>query len=139
MVKYVVSACLAGIPCRFDGKDNRNDFVVGLVRAGRALPLCPEQLGGLGTPRTPSERRDGRVVTKCELDVTEQFRRGAKITLALARLYKCTEAILKARSPSCGSGKIYDGTFSKTLVAGDGVTAKLLKQKGIRVRSEDEL
>jgi len=133
----LVSACLAGIPCRWDGAEKGEDAIIDLVRRGEAVLVCPEQLGGLTTPRSPSELKDGRVISKDGRDVTVEFRRGAEITLAMAKRYGCTEAILKARSPSCGSGRIYDGSFSGSLVPGDGVTAALLKANGIVVRTED--
>ena len=134
----IVSACLAGYRCRYDGKTVPDDAIVDLVRTGNAIPVCPEMLGGLPCPRVPSERTaDGeRVVTKEGTDVTEAFRRGADETLRLAQLYGCTRAILKARSPSCGKGTVYDGTFSGTLMEGDGVTAELLMKHGITVESK---
>ena len=134
----IVSACLAGYRCRYDGKTVPDDAIVDLVRTGNAIPVCPEMLGGLPCPRVPSERTaDGeRVVTKEDVDVTEAFRRGADETLRLAQLYGCTRAILKARSPSCGKGTVYDGTFSGTLREGDGVTAELLMKHGITVESK---
>lgn len=109
--------------------------------AGRhdLVPVCPEQLGGLPTPRTPSERRGDRVVMNTGADVTEQYRRGAEAALRLCRLTGCEAAILKERSPSCGCGRIYDGTFTGTLTDGDGVTAALLKENGIKVYGESEL
>lgn len=135
----IVSACLAGIPCRWDGKSKSDERVMRLVREGKALPLCPEQLGGLTTPRESAEIRAGRVFSKSGTDVTAQFQRGAEIVWETARQCGCSEAILKARSPSCGSGRIYDGSFSGGLVDGDGLTARLLKKKGILVRTEEEL
>ncbi len=134
----IVSACLAGYRCRYDGKTVPDDAIVDLVRTGNAIPVCPEMLGGLPCPRVPSERTaDGeRVVTKEGTDVTEAFRRGADETLRLAQLYGCTRAILKARSPSCGKGTVYDGTFSGTLREGNGVTAELLMKHGITVESK---
>ena len=134
----IVSACLAGYRCRYDGKTVPDDAIVDLVRTGNAIPVCPEILGGLPCPRVPSERTaDGeRVVTKEGADVTEAFRRGADETLRLAQRYGCTRAILKARSPSCGKGTVYDGTFSGTLREGDGVTAELLMKHGITVESK---
>ena len=134
----IVSACLAGYRCRYDGKTVPDDAIVDLVRTGNAIPVCPEMLGGLPCPRVPSERTaDGeRVVTKEGTDVTEAFRRGADETLRLAQRYGCTQAILKARSPSCGKGTVYDGTFSGTLREGDGVTAELLMKHGITVESK---
>ena len=134
----LVSACLAGIPCRWDGAEKGVEAIVDLVRRGEAILVCPEQLGGLTTPRSPSEPKEGRVLSREGLDVTAEFRRGAEITLAIAKRYGCTEAILKARSPSCGSGQVYDGSFSGRLVPGDGVTAALLKENGIRIYTEEE-
>ena len=98
--------------------------------------MCPEQLGGLATPRQPAERQGDRVVTKEGTDVTEEYRRGAEETLKLARLFQCRAAILKERSPSCGSGRIYDGSFSSTLTDGDGTAAEALKAAGIPVAGE---
>jgi uncharacterized protein YbbK (DUF523 family) len=129
----IVSACLAGFPCRYDGKARPCGQVVELVRAGKAIPVCPEQLGGLPTPRTSCEIREGRVVDAEGYDRTEAFRRGARAVLRIAQTYGATEALLQSRSPSCGSGRIYDGSFTKTLTAGDGVTARLLKENGIQV------
>lgn len=134
---FIVSACLAGCATRYDGKDNACDAVVELVRQGRAIPVCPEQLGGLPTPRPCSERREGRVVTDGGEDVTDAFTRGAHEALRLARLAGCRTAVLKMRSPSCGAGRIYDGTFSGTLIPGDGVFAALCKAEGITVLSEE--
>ena len=129
----IVSACLAGFPCRYDGKARPCAQVVELVRAGKAIPVCPEQLGGLPTPRTSCEIREGRVVDADGRDRTEAFRRGARAVLQIAQTYGATEALLQSRSPSCGSGRIYDGSFTKMLTAGDGVTARLLKENGIQV------
>ena len=129
----VVSACLAGFPCRYDGKSRPCPMAMQLVREGKAIPLCPEQLGGLSTPRTPCEISNGRVIDKNGVDRTEDYRRGAEAVLTLARTYGATQALLQNRSPSCGSGWIYDGTFSNKLVAGDGVTARLLAENGIQV------
>lgn len=134
----LVSACLAGIPCRYDGGKKTDPVVQELVRTGQAIPVCPEQLGGLTTPRQPAEIRDGRVLSRGGQDVTAQFQRGAAIALEMAREYGCHEAILKARSPSCGKGWIYDGGFAGQLKKGDGVTAALLIANGIVVRTEEE-
>ena len=135
----IVSACLAGYRCRYDGKTVPNEEIVALIKRGEAIPACPEMLGGLPCPRVPSERSaDGtRVITREGGDVTEAFRIGAEETLRLAHLYGCDRAILKARSPSCGCGLIYDGTFSGTLREGDGVTAALLRENGITVTVKD--
>ena len=135
----IVSACLAGYRCRYDGKTVPNDEIVALVKRGEAIPVCPEMLGGLPCPRTPSERSaDGaRVLMRDGKDVTEAFERGALETLRLARLYECDRAVLKARSPSCGCGRIYDGSFSDTLRDGSGVTAELLMSSGVAVEVKD--
>jgi len=142
----LVSACLAGRACRFDGTGSDDDEVARLVAEGRAVLVCPEVDGGLGTPRPPAEIVGGdgadvlagraRVVTVQGEDVTEAYIRGAERALRVAEQRGATRAILKARSPSCGSGNIYDGTFSKTLLAGDGVTAALLKMNGIDVATD---
>ena len=135
----LISACLLGCACRYDGKSKPHPLAVELARRGLAVPVCPEQLGGLPTPRKPSERQGGRVVMADGRDVTAEYRRGAEEALHLARLYGCTAAVLKERSPSCGKGQIYDGTFTGTLTAGNGVTAELLTAGGIKVYGESEL
>lgn len=135
----IVSACLAGLLCRYDGKSNTCEAVRLMVERGEAVPVCPEQLAGMTTPRPPAESVDGRVMTIDGQDVTDDFRKGAEEVLRIARTHGCREAILKARSPSCGSGRVYDGTFSKTLVDGDGVTAALLKSHGISVKTEEQI
>ena len=129
----IVSACLAGFPCRYDGKSKPCAEVVELVKAGKAIPVCPEQLSGLPTPRPPCEILAGRVVDRNGTDRTESFQQGAQAVLALAQTYGAAQALLQNRSPSCGTGWIYDGTFSKTLIAGDGITARLLQENGIQV------
>ena len=129
----IVSACLAGFPCRYDGKSRPCAEVVELVRTGKAIPVCPEQLGGLPTPRPPCEICAGRVVDRTGTDRTEAFRKGAQTVLDLAKTYGAEKALLQNRSPSCGSGWIYDGSFSGKLVQGDGVTARLLAENGIQV------
>ena len=135
----LVSACLLGCPCRYDGKSKPHESILALLKEHTLIPICPEQMGGLATPRPPAERKDGGVFTENGGDVTEQYRRGAEEALHLAKLYGCTCAVLKERSPSCGSGQVYDGSFSRTLVAGDGVTAALLKANGITVLGESEV
>ena len=129
----IVSACLAGLPCRYDGKAKPCAEVMELVRSGKAIPLCPEQLGGLPSPRPPCEIRAGRVMDREGADQTEAFRRGAEAVLAAVQAYGATEALLQNRSPSCGLGWIYDGTFSRKLVQGSGITAQLLAENGIQV------
>lgn len=135
----LVSACLAGIPCRWDGAEKSNAAVIQMVREGKAIPVCPEQLGGLSTPRAPSERFGDGVISREGHDVTREFRLGAEIVLAIAREYGCEEAILKAYSPSCGKGIIYDGSFTGTKIEGDGITAGMLMKHGIKVRTESEI
>ena len=138
-MNVLVSACLLGVSCRYDGRSKGYPLAGELLKRHTAIPVCPEILGGLSTPRAPSERRGSGVVTKDGADVTEQYRRGAQEVLRLARLYGCTAAVLKERSPACGSGEIYDGTFTHTVVEGFGVAAELLAENGIRVLGESEL
>lgn len=133
------SACLLGIKCRYDGKSKPNKKVIKLAKKEALIPVCPEQLGGLSTPREPAEQRKGKVITKSGKDVTENFKKGAREVLKLAKLLGIKEAILKQRSPSCGCGQIYDGTFSGKIVKGDGVTAALLKKNRIKVISDEDL
>ena len=135
----LISACLLGCPCRFDGKSKTHPAEEQLMRCHTLIPFCPEIYGGLPTPRPPAECRNGRVFNKNGEDVTEFYARGAAEALRLAERFGCTAAVLKARSPSCGRGAIYDGTFTGTLVPGDGVTAALLKENGIPVYTEEEL
>ncbi|MBT5022349.1 DUF523 domain-containing protein [Candidatus Woesearchaeota archaeon] len=135
----IVSACLAGMKCAWDGKARSCDKVIQLVKEGKAIPLCPEQLGGLSTPRSPVEQRDKLVVTKDGTNVSLEFNRGAQEVLKLAKLVDCKKAILKSKSPSCGSNLVYDGSFSDKLIKGDGVLAKLLKENGIEVLTEKEI
>ena len=135
----LVSACLAGEPCRYNGRDFPCPAVTALVAAGQALVVCPEVLGGLPTPRPPAEIIAGRVVTVDGEDVTDAYQAGAQLALKLAKQAGCQTAILKARSPSCGCGKIYDGSFSGRLIPGDGVFAALLKTAGIVVQTEEEI
>ena len=138
MDKLLVSACLLGTPCRYDGKSKADARVQALVGKYEIVPVCPEQLGGLPTPRVPSERRGERVVTAGGRDVTEAYRRGAEAALALCQQNGCEAAVLKEKSPSCGCGQIYDGTFSRRLIAGDGVTAEALKAHGITIYGESD-
>ena len=137
-MKILISACLLGVCCRYDGASKPHPLAAALAERHTLVPVCPEQLGGLPTPRPPAERRDGRVVTQSG-DVTEQYLRGAEETLKLCKLLGCEAAVLKERSPSCGRGQVYDGTFSGTLTAGDGVTAELLAAHGILVYGESQI
>ena len=145
----LVSACLAGRACRYDGSDNATDVVSELVRSGRAVLVCPEEQGGLGTPRPPAEIVGGdgadvldgtaRVVTQGGHDVTAEYLTGARAALEAARRGGARVAVLKSRSPSCGKGCIHDGSFTGATRSGDGVTAALLRANGIEVVTEEEL
>jgi len=135
----ICSACLLGIKCRYDGKSKRNKKILELAKKEILIPVCPEQLGGLPTPREPAEQKGKKVITKLGKDVTKKFKKGARQVLKIAKLFGVREAILKQRSPSCGCGQIYDGTFSGKIIKGNGVTAALLKRNGIKVISEEEL
>lgn len=131
----LVSACLLGEPCRYDGKSAPCAAVGELAKSRRIIPVCPEQLGGLPTPRTPCEiQPDGRVIDVQGVDRTAAFEAGARETLRIARQQGCTLALLKQNSPSCGTDRIYDGTFSGMLVPGQGKTAALLSASGITVK-----
>ena len=138
-MKILISACLLGVHCRYDGASKAYPNLEKLAKRHMLVPVCPEQLGGLATPRIPSERQGDRVRTREGADVTEVYRRGAEEALRLARTLGCEAAVLKERSPSCGCGEIYDGTFTGTLTAGDGVTAELLKAHGIPVYGESQI
>lgn len=137
--KILISACLAGINCKYNGGNNNNDKIIELIKNGNAILICPEQLGGLKTPRTPAERLENKVITKDNQDVTEEYFKGANEVLEIAKKFNIKKAILKSRSPSCGKNKIYDGTFSHTLTNRDGVTAELLRKNGIEVITEEEI
>ena len=138
MEKVLVSKCLAGYCCRYDGGNNLVPEIRQLAEDGLAVTACPEQLGGLPTPRIPSERVGGRVVNREGADVTAEFTAGAEAALRIALEHGCRTAVLKSRSPSCGKGCIYNGQFSGELVSGNGVTADLLLQNGITVITEEE-
>lgn len=139
MPRFIVSACLAGLSCRYDGSTSANPDVAKLVAARRAIPVCPEALGGLPIPRPACEIRDGRVYSVDGEDMTDVYLIGAQKALRIAREHGCTAAILKNRSPSCGVDKIYDGTFSKQLVPGNGILADLLRREGFTLFTEDHL
>ena len=138
-MKLLVSACLLGVCCRYDGDSKAYPEMEKLARCHTLVPVCPEQLGGLPTPRPPAELQGGAVRTRSGIDVTDQYRRGAEETLRLCRLLGCEAAVLKERSPSCGRGTVYDGTFTRTLTAGDGVTSELLAANGIPVYGESRI
>ncbi|MEJ3651548.1 DUF523 domain-containing protein [Actinomycetes bacterium KLBMP 9759] len=143
----LVSACLAGMRCRYDGRSRTNAEVVAAVEAGTAVPACPEMLGGLTTPRRPAEIVGGdgddvldgtaRVRTDDGADVTAQYVDGARRALAIATAVGADRATLHQRSPSCGCGERYDGSFTGSVTAGSGVTAALLRRNGIAVTPAD--
>ena len=141
MEALLVSACLMGYNCKYSGGNNAlsPETLDALRRSFRLIPVCPETAGGLPTPREPSERRGERIVSRDGRDVTAAFQKGAALTLRLAERYGAKRALLKCNSPSCGSGFVYDGSFSGKLVPGDGVTAELLKSRGIAVVGENVL
>lgn len=138
-MNILVSACLLGVACRYDGKSREYPGMEELMQRHNLIPFCPECYGGLPTPRPSAERRGDRVMTRNGLDVTIQYEKGAREALRLAQRFGCTCAVLKERSPSCGAGEIYDGSFSRTVVPGDGVTAQLLRAHGIRVIGESQI
>ena len=138
-MKLLVSACLLGVGCRYDGKSNQLPQYKRLLKEHTCIPVSPEQLGGLPTPRCPAERLGGKIVTEDGRDVTEQFLRGTAEALRLCDLYHCKAALLKERSPSCGSHFVYDGTFTGTVVPGQGVTAALLAGRGVELFSEETI
>ncbi|WP_027339629.1 DUF523 domain-containing protein [Halonatronum saccharophilum] len=140
---YIVSACLAGVRCRYNGEGSNNGIVTKLVEEGRAISVCPEVLGGLEIPRMPCEivNQEGeeKVLTKEGDDFTDKFILGAQKTLEIAKVVGAKVAILKARSPSCGYGQVYNGNFSGKLVEGNGFTAQLLVDNGLKIYTEEEL
>ena len=138
---YLISACLLGTPCRYDGQSKGPSAGIrDLLREDTLIPVCPEILGGLPTPRPPAERQaDGSVRTADGKDLSAAYRRGAEEVLRLARLFRADGVILKDKSPSCGTDGIYDGSFSKKLRSGMGVTAQLLRAAGIPLYSEKHL
>lgn len=146
---YIASACLCGINCKYSGGNNFNEEVYKLFSEGKVIPVCPEQLGGMTTPRPVKEIQGGtgadvldggaRVMSPFREDSTEEFIKGARETLKIAKNAGVQKAIMKAKSPSCGFGKIYDGTFTGVLIDGNGVTSELLSRNGIKVITENEL
>ena len=148
--KILVSACLLGLKTNYKGEGKEIDQLVKLWKEGKVVYVCPEQIGGLTTPREPSEIEEGksakdvlegkgRVLTQSGKDETEQYLRGARQTLGICKKLGITTAILKARSPSCGSEQVYDGTFTNKKVVGSGITAELLRQNGIKVFDEEHI
>lgn len=136
MDKILISACLAGVKCRYDGKSAPSNKALSILGQGRGVLICPEQLGGLPTPREPAQRLGKKVISRSGKDLTKNYLLGAKEALRIAKLAKCNLAILKSKSPMCGCGLIYDGTFSGRLKEGDGVFCQLLKREKISIINE---
>jgi uncharacterized protein YbbK (DUF523 family) len=140
--KLIISACLLGIKCRYDGKDNliSEDNISRLKDKFELIPICPEQLGGLSTPRLPAEIQiDGKILRQDGVDISMEFQRGADEAFKISNLFECNLALLKAKSPSCGNHEIYDGSFTGKLIPGKGITAKLFEKHGIKVYNENEI
>ena len=137
----LISLCLLGEPCRYDGKSVPLDgtIIEKLKEKYTLVTVCPEQEGGLPTPRIPAERQGENVVRRDGVDVTAEYRKGAEVALSLCRRFGISIALMKAKSPSCGAGRIYDGTFSGTLTDGDGVTVSLLSGNGIKIFTENDI
>ena len=138
-MNILISGCLLGLKCRYDAKEKKLPEIEKLIEIYNLIPVCPEQLGGLPTPRVPAERVNNKVVNQAGVDVTKEYQLGAEEALKIAKLYNCEKAILKEKSPSCGCGKIYDGTFSKNLIVGNGFTADLLLKNGIEIFGESKI
>lgn len=136
--EYIISACLCGENCRYDGKSTLSEPIKKLVDEGKAIMVCPEVEGGLSIPRHPCEIRRNKVINTQNEDKTVEFILGAEKVLELAKKHKIKKAILKEKSPSCGSSFIYDGTFSRKLIKGQGITTRLLRDNGIEVISDEE-
>ncbi len=137
--KLLISACLLGMPCRYNGTHKKLGNLNQLAERYELVGVCPETLGGLKIPRLPCEQKEGKVYAKDGIDCSPAFDLGARRTLAIALKSGAKIALLKERSPSCGVNQIYDGTFSDTKIKGMGVAAALLKANGIRVYSEEEM
>ncbi|MCI6152318.1 DUF523 domain-containing protein [Fusobacterium perfoetens] len=138
-----ISSCLCGINCKYNGENNLNPIFLEMLNKGEAVPICPEQLGGLSTPRVPAEiqkDKEGKiqVITKNNTNVTKEYFLGAERALKILKALEIDTVILKSKSPSCGYGKIYDGTFSKTLIEGNGITVDLFLKNNIKVIDNEE-
>lgn len=138
-MKILVSACLLGKNCKYNGGNNLNQGVLDFIEGHEVIGVCPEQLGGLSTPRLPAEIVDGVVTNKEGVSVDNEFRKGAQSALAVALENKVDLAILQSRSPSCGVKEIYDGSFSGKKIKGQGVFAKLLSARGIKVLDAEDV
>ena len=137
-MKILVSACLLGVNCKYTGGNNYNEKIMEYLSDKEIIPICPEIMGGLPTPRKASEIKGDKVFMIDGVDVTANFQKGAKETLELAKKLGVTKALLKAKSPSCGYKKIYDGTFTDTLIDGNGITAELLEKNGFEILTEKD-
>lgn len=137
--KILVSACLLGENCKYNGGNNYNEDVAALSEYFEIIPICPEYFGGLAVPREPCEIKDGRVISKDGVDLTDEFNLGAQHTLYIAQEKNCAAALLKEHSPSCGYGEIYDGTFTHAVVKGNGVTADLLEKNDLLIFGESKV
>lgn len=138
-MKIIVSACLLGENCKYNGGNNRCQKVIDFVKNNEVFSVCPEQMGGLSTPRPPAEICNGLVQTAEGISVNSEFRKGADAALKVALENEATMAILQPRSPSCGCKQIYDGTFSRNLIPGKGVFAELLANHGIEILEPEDL
>ena len=139
MEVILVSACLLGHNCKYNGKNNKNEKVLEYTKDKYVIPVCPEVFGNLSIPRLPSEIIGNKVVNKRGKDVTNNFIDGANKTLEIAKKLNVKRALLKQKSPSCGCGKIYDGNFTNTIINGDGITTRILKENNIEVITEEDL
>lgn len=138
-MKILVSACLLGENCKYSGGNNKCDEIIELGKKHKLIPICPECFGGLPIPRVPSEIKNGRVYAKTGENLTDEFNDGAEKALYVAEESGCQLAILKERSPSCGFGEIYDGSFSGKTIRGNGITAQLLYDHGIVILGETKI
>ena len=138
-MKVLVSKCLLGFNCRYKGDNCKNEKVLEFLKDKEVIGICPEQAGGLPTPRDPSEIVEDKVISKAGKDVTAEYKKGAKIALKLAQDNKVDLVLFKAKSPSCGCGLIYDGTFSGNKIPGNGISSQLLLDNGFKVITEEDL
>ena len=139
MEVILVSACLLGHNCKYNGKNNKNEKVLDYIKNKHVIPICPEVFGGLTIPRLPSEIKDNKVINKTGKDVSDNFIRGANKTLEIAKKLNVEKWRLKEKSLSCGCGRIYDGSFTNTIINGDGITTRILKENNIEVITEEDL
>jgi len=138
-MNILVSACLLGLDCKYSGGNSINEKIIKLKYKYNLIPVCPEQLGGLSTPRNPAEISDGLIIDCNGNDITECFKKGAHETLKIAKLFDCHIAILKSRSPSCGFGNVYDGSFGGKLIPGIGLTAQILQESGVTIICDEDI